>query len=212
MERTAAERPSIAAIVLAAGTSSRMGAHKLLLPLGDRPIIAHIVAAVLSCAVSPVVVILGRDADRVTSALPPQDVTVVVNPDYATGMASSLRAGMDALPAQSLGAILLLGDQPLVTPALIASVLAEANAHPGAIVSASFGGQRGHPVYFPRHLFGELSMIQGDEGGRNVIARHGASLLLVDWPDISAGLDVDTMDEYARLKSLWAAHSEDISR
>jgi len=207
MDQHTSDDTSIGAIILAAGTSSRMGAHKLLLPLGDQPIIAHTVAAVTSISLSPVIVVLGRDATKVAQQLPTQGITPVINPDYATGMASSLRAGISAIPASSTGALILLGDQPLVTPALIETVITEATAHPNAIISASFAGRRGHPVYFPHQLFAELSAITGDEGGKSVIARHATSLRLIDWPDTTTALDADTTKDYTRLQSAWATRN-----
>ncbi len=185
-----------------------MGAHKLLLPLGNRPLLAHAVAAATSSGASPRIVVLGRDAERVSTTLPQQGITVAVNPDFATGMASSLRHGINALPAQAAGTLLLLGDQPLVTPTLIEYILAEARRHPRAIVAASFAGQRGHPVYFPRHYFAELCALQADEGGRNVIANHAHDLRLVEWPDVAAGFDVDTEDDYAQVLARWSAQAD----
>jgi molybdenum cofactor cytidylyltransferase len=211
MDRTERPRPdtaTVAAIVLAAGTSSRMGTHKLLLPLGDRPIIAHTVEAVVGRAVSPIVVVLGRDAALLAPHLPAQGITIVINPDFASGMASSLRVGVNALPRTPVGTIVLLGDQPLVTPDLIDGILAEAAKHPEAIVSANVAGKRGHPVYFPRNLFDALTAVTGDEGGRSVIAQHEESLRLLDWPEVSTGLDVDTTAEYELLRSIWSAQIE----
>ncbi len=212
MERPPSYTFAIAAIVLAAGTSSRMGAQKLLLPLGDRPIITRTLEAIVGRAVSPVVVVLGRDAELVAPHLPVRGISAIVNPDFASGMASSLRVGVSALPPAHLGTIVLLGDQPLISAELIDAVLAEAMTHPEAIVSASFAGNRGHPVYFPRRLFGELTAVKGDEGGRSIIARHKESLRLVAWPDLYAGQDVDTPEEYERLKSAWAAQDRRGSR
>src|SRR5262245_45144211 len=123
-----ASRPVAAsgAIVLAAGTSSRMGAQKLLLPLGGRPLVAYSVAAACASPGDPVLVVLGREAERVAEALPPGRHVTVTNPNYASGMASSLRTGLDALPEAVAGALILLGDQPLVTRAIVAALLDEA--------------------------------------------------------------------------------------
>src|SRR5262245_20426761 len=146
---------AIAAIVLAAGQSSRMGAQKLLLPLGGWPLVAYAVAAACASAADPVLVVLGREAEQVAQALPVGRFMLATNPDYASGMASSLRVGLDTLPEAVLGALILLGDQPLVTPSIVAALLDEARRSPNAIVAAAYAGKRGHPVYFPRQLFPE---------------------------------------------------------
>src|SRR5260370_11530864 len=101
-------KTSIAAIVLAAGRSTRMGAHKLLLPLGGRPLVSYAVAAACASHAAPVVVVLGHDADAVQATLPPRRQRSVVNGAFASGMASSLRTGIAALPPSATGALVLL--------------------------------------------------------------------------------------------------------
>src|SRR5581483_6688072 len=153
------DQAPLAAIVLAAGRSTRMDAHKLLLPLGNRPLVAHAVAAACASGAEPVIVVLGHDAGRVAAALPAGRQQVVINPSYQEGMATSLRAGLLALPAEPAGALILLGDQPFVTLDLIEQVLAAARETPERIVAASYEGQRGNPVYFPRAYFAELRAV-----------------------------------------------------
>lgn len=200
-------------IVLAAGSSSRMGAHKLLLPLGGRPLVAYAVAAACASAAEPVVVVLGRDADDVRAALPPGRYVTMVNPDYASGMASSVRAGLRALRAagggrgrkpdsSTAGALIALADQPLAGADLFDALLRAATEYPDEIVAARYDGRRGNPVVFPAALFAELERVEGDEGGRGVIARHPDLLRVIDWPDPRAALDVDRPEDYARVVSL----------
>lgn len=193
----------IGAVVLAGGRSSRMGAHKLLLPLGGRPVAAYALDAALEGGADPVVVVLGHRADDVRAALPDGNYRVVVNPDYAAGMSTSLRAGIAALPPDVVGAVMLLADQPLMTGAIVARVIAESRAGERGIVTASFGGRRGTPVYFARALFAELLAVTGDEGGRSVIARHPADVAVVEFADDTAALDVDDPEQYTRLRELW---------
>src|SRR5262249_14959880 len=180
----------IAAIILAAGQSSRMGAQKLLLPLGGRPLVAYAVAVACGSAADPVLVVLGREAEQVAEVLPLGRHMTVTNPDYASGMASSLRVGLAALPEAAAGALILLRDQPLVTPSIVAALLDEARRLPTAIVAATYAGRRGHPVYFPRRLFPELHAVLGDEGGRYVLAAHPDLVRTVDFGDLSANRDV----------------------
>lgn len=201
------------AIVLAAGSSSRMGAHKLLLPLGDRPLASYAVAAACASAAAPVVVVLGREADELRAALPPGRYRAVVNPDYATGMASSLRVGLRALltahedtggfaGSPLAGALIALADQPLAGADLFDALLSAAAAAPAMIVAPSYAGQRGNPVVFSAALFPELERVAGDRGGREVIARHPDLLRLIEWPDVRAALDVDRPGDYERVLAL----------
>lgn len=198
----------IAAIVLAAGRSSRMGTHKLLLPLGGRPLVSYAVAATLRSAATPDIVVLGHDAARVRAALPAGRLQIVINERYAEGMATSLQAGLAAVSEPARGALIVLADQPLLTTAAINRILAEASAHPTDIVAATYAGARGHPVYFPASLFPELHAITGDEGGRSVIARHARQLHLVPIEPPELGLDVDEPSVYERLTSGWPRYSK----
>jgi molybdenum cofactor cytidylyltransferase len=198
---------AIAAIVLAAGRSRRMGAHKLLLPLGDRPLLAHVVAAACASTADPVIVVLGHEAARVAAALPPGRQRVIVNPDYREGMSTSLRVGLAAVPPQASGALILLGDQPLITPALVERMLGVAQESPDSIIAASYDGRRGNPVYFPRAYFGELEGVTGDEGGRSVIERHRDTLRLVEIANAAAALDTDSPDDYRHVLAAWDRQS-----
>ena len=197
--------PEIAAIVLAAGRSSRMGAHKLLLPLGGRPLLTYAVEAACASSTAPVVIVLGHNAEAARAALLSQPAScyqVVINADYAQGMAGSLRVGLNALPATASGVVVALADQPLVTSAIFAALLTEAARQPESIVAASYAGQRGHPLYFPRALFDELRAVSGDEGGRSVIARYPDRLRLVAIADSDAALDVDRPEDYTRIQAI----------
>ncbi|MEO7002852.1 MAG: nucleotidyltransferase family protein [Ktedonobacterales bacterium] len=196
-----AQELQIAAIVLAAGRSSRMGAHKLLLPLGGRPLLSYAVEAACASAVTAVIVVLGHNAEAARVALPAGRYQVVVNYDYAQGMAGSLRVGLGALPATVSGVLVALADQPLVTVAIFTALLTEAARQPEQIVAASYDGKRGHPLYFPRSLFDELRAVRGDEGGRSVIARHADQLRLVSIADADAALDVDRPEDYTRIQA-----------
>ncbi len=206
-EASPADNP-VAAIVLAAGRSSRMGAHKLLLPLGGRPLVAHAVRAACESRASPVIVVLGHEAERVRAALPAGSYTVVENPGYAAGMASSLRAGLAAVPESCAGALVVLGDQPLVSPELLNRLIDAALRSPERIVAASYDGRRGNPVCFPRRYFAELAAINGDEGGRSVLLRHPDALLTVECGDLAPDLDADTPEDYARIQREWEARQQ----
>lgn len=199
--------PRYGAIVLAAGSSSRMGAHKLLLPLGSRPLVAYAVAAACESKAEPVVVVLGRAAEEVRTALPAGRHVTAVNPDYAAGIAGSLRVGLAALRTgngggQLAGVLIALADQPLAGADLFDALLHAAAEAPKTIVAAGYNGRRGNPVVFPAALFDELARVEGDEGARGVIARHPDLLRVVEWPDLRAELDVDRPGDYERVVSL----------
>ena len=200
---------TIAAIVLAAGRSSRMGQHKLLLPLGGRSLVSYAVEAASASVADPVVVVLGYQAAEVAEVLPSGRYTTCFNADFASGMASSLRLGVETLSSLGagtgpiIGAAVLLADQPLVSANMINRVLLAAGAEPDAIIAAAYEGQRSTPVYFPAHLWSELLQIEGDEGGRSVIARHPDLLRLEPFDDPAMALDVDRMEDYLQLKANW---------
>ena len=157
----------MAAIILAAGRSSRMGSHKLLLPFRGRPIVNWVLAAACASQADPVIVIIGHEAEKIDAALRAERWFLAIhNPWYVEGMSTSLRIGLAATPKDVDGAIILLGDQPLVTPEIINTMIEESTNTPDAIIAASYQGQRGNPVLFPRQYFGELEAITGDEGGR----------------------------------------------
>ncbi len=187
-----------------------MGQHKLLLPLGDRPLVSYAVEAACASSADAVVVIFGYQAAEVQAAVPAGRYKVGINPNFAGGMASSLRLGITSLTGhptgESLlsGAAILLADQPLVSAGLVNRLLESARATPAAIVATAYAGQRSTPVYFPSHLFGELLHITGDEGGRSVIARHADLVRILDIAEPEPGLDVDSAEEYQELLVNWS--------
>jgi molybdenum cofactor cytidylyltransferase len=189
----------IAAIILAAGESSRMGQHKLLLPLLGKALLVHVVDNTLAAGVENVVVVVGYHADDVRALLANYPVRLVENPDYAQGQSTSVRAGISALAPQTDAAIILLGDQPLVTPALLRDLI-ETWQHTGKpIVAPFYQGQRGNPVLFARSLFAELLAVTGDQGGREVLQQHAGEIASVVVDDADAAQDLDTWQEYQAL-------------
>lgn len=203
-----AEEFSAAGIILAAGRSSRMGTHKLLLPLGGKPLVAYAVGAALRSTAHPILVVIGHEAEQVRAALPDGPYEVIENRHYSEGMSSSLRAGIAAVPGYVAGAIVLLADQPLLQSRHMDLLVTEARSAPDSIVAASYDMRRGNPVYFPRRLFAELLTIEGDEGGRSVIACHRDELRLVPITPAEVALDVDRPGEYEVLLAGWERYSK----
>jgi molybdenum cofactor cytidylyltransferase len=191
----------VAAIVLAAGRSTRMGAqNKLLADLNGKPMVRQVVEAALGSQARPVLVVTGHMAAEVGAALAGLDVRLVVNPDYATGLASSLKAGIRAVPPECAGALILLGDMPGVA-AEDADRLVDAFAEvPDVIVMPVHEGRQGNPLIWPRRYFPELLQLDGDAGAKRLIAARRDEVREVEVGTTGIFADVDTPEELARIR------------
>ena len=197
----------IAAIVLAAGKASRFRAAagpdgpetKLVAHHAGKALVRHVAEAALAAGLSPVVVVLGHARDAVLRELDGLAVTAVDNPDYESGMASSLSVGLRGLPAEASGVVVLLGDMPLVGADLIERLVAAFAVRPdAAAVTPSFEGRRGNPVLLSAKLFPSLARLQGDAGARQVLQGR-TDVVEVAVEDASSRIDVDTPDSLRRL-------------
>jgi molybdenum cofactor cytidylyltransferase len=193
--------PKIAALVLAAGQSSRMGGHnKLLQEVDGQPLLLHAIDAAEGARTRPVVVVTGHAQNEVAALLQDRAVETVHNPAHATGMASSLRAGLSALPGDVDGVVVLLGDMPGVDAATVDRLIDAFDPDRGAaIVAASAGGRRGNPVLLARRFFPEVREIEGDQGAKPILQAYPEAIRLVDCP--AAFTDLDTpaaLDAYRR--------------
>jgi molybdenum cofactor cytidylyltransferase len=193
-EEPVATGKRIAAVVLAAGRSTRMGGpNKLLAEIGGKPLVRIAVEQALASRAAPVIVVTGHQRERVEAALAGLDVRLVHNPDYANGLGTSLKAGVAVVPPEAGGAIICLGDMPQVTAALIDRLIAAYDPEKGALVVApTRDGQRGNPVLWARRFFPDLMAITGDVGARNVLASYGEAVVEVPVQEGGAFLDVDT--------------------
>jgi molybdenum cofactor cytidylyltransferase len=185
---------SIAAVVLAAGRSSRMGGpNKLLAEIGGRPLVRHVVDAALASRARPVVVVTGHQRDKVEAALAGLPVKFVHNPHFADGLGTSLKAGIAALPAEVDGAIVCLGDMPQVDSALIDRLIGAFDPDHGALVVVpTIDGKRGNPVVWSRRFFPDLMAVEGDVGARYLIGRYTEAVAEVPLTGTAALTDVDT--------------------
>ncbi|MDQ0504053.1 NTP transferase domain-containing protein [Xanthobacter agilis] len=201
-----------AAVVLAAGRSSRMGGgvNKLLARVGGVPVIRRVVEAVLGSRARPVLVVTGHDSDRVAEALEGLPVQLVHNADYGSGMASSLAAGIAAVPEDASGALVVLGDMPLMRATLLDRIQdAYAPEEGRFVVLPVSGAARGHPVLWSRRYFPELMALKGDVGARHLLVQHREAVAEIDADGEGAFLDVDTPEALARALALAAPRTED---
>jgi molybdenum cofactor cytidylyltransferase len=188
----------IGGVVLAAGGARRYGAPKLLLPWKGEAIVRQVVKTALSAGLYPVVVVAGEQIADIRAAVSDLDVQLVHNPDWESGQSSSVKAGLDALPANVGGCIFLLGDQPRTPTALVSGLVEKHAASLSPIVAPLIDGQRGNPVLFDRGTFPDLMGLSGDSGGRSLFARYPVEW--VPWHDAGVLLDVDTPQDYQRLQ------------
>jgi molybdenum cofactor cytidylyltransferase len=196
----------ITAVILAAGSSRRMGRPKLLLDLGGRTLIRRAVEQAEQSQADEVVVVVGPNRAEMERALAGTSARLVENPDHLTGMASSLRAGVGALAPEVEAIVVLLGDQPFQGSEVIDRLIEAHRASGSPIVVPLYAGRRGNPVLFARSLFGELLRQEGDQGGREVIAADPLRVATVAFESEAPQRDLDTWDEYLAAR---AAFGED---
>jgi molybdenum cofactor cytidylyltransferase len=207
-EAQSPKAPKIAAIVLAAGKSSRMApANKLFVEIDGRTMLSRAVDAAQKSQAAHTIVVVGNDAARAKAALPPQ-VAVVENPDFVSGLASSVRAGIAQVPEDFDGAVMLLGDMPLVTAAHVDRLIAAFSPLEGrAICVAAFDGKRGNPVLWGREFFAQILALDGDQGARIVMRRHEDMLCEVPMPDDGVLIDLDTAEALANFRAMREKHA-----
>jgi molybdenum cofactor cytidylyltransferase len=171
------------------------------LELGGKPVLQHVVDAAAASTLDQVVVILGHAAQDVAAGIHlPAGAGVVLNPEFAEGQSSSLRAGLRAGGHEAAAAVILLGDQPGVRASAIEAVVQTWRAGAGPVVQASYGGRQGHPTLIDRSIWSELALARGDEGARGLLSAHP------EWRSAAevGGLppeDIDTEEDYARVKA-----------
>ncbi len=189
----------IAGIVLAAGDSSRMGANKLLLELNSQAILRRAVTSALDAGLSPVIVVLGFEADRAISVLWGLAVETVTNREYARGMNSSAKLGVKQVPSDCSAAVVMLADMPFVTSEMISTLVAQYRTHNVPLVISRFGDVRAPPTLYDRSLFGEFTTVNGDGCGRQIVRKYGEHAITVGFP-ATALADLDSREDYEQMK------------
>jgi molybdenum cofactor cytidylyltransferase len=189
----------VAAIILAAGQSRRMGGpNKLLARFDGEPLIRRMAERADASKAHSVIVVTGHRADDISAALDGLDIETVHNLDYAEGLATSLKVGLAAVPEEAGGALVLLADMPEITTAIIDRLIDAFRARPEpAIVLPTIEGKRGNPVLWSRAFFPELMTVTGDTGARHILARHEEAVERVEI-GAAASVDVDTPEALAK--------------
>jgi len=189
--------PVVAAIVLAAGQSRRMGAcNKLLLPIDGVPMIRRVVDNVVASRADPVVVVTGFEPERVENALSDCGVRLVHNPLYEQGMGTSLACGFRALTTQIDGALVCLGDMPFVTASTMDKLIESFDClTPGCICVPVVEERMGHPVLFAERYFEQLQVLDGDSGARQLLNAAGSALARVVVEEDAVFRDIDRKED-----------------
>ncbi|MFC1983807.1 molybdenum cofactor cytidylyltransferase [Chloroflexota bacterium] len=186
----------ISAVILAAGSSRRLGRPKQLLPIGETTFLERTVDNILDSSVNEVIVVLGHLAEEMARLISRRPITVVVNPDYHQGMSTSVLAGLKLVNQEAQGVLFVLADQPLVDSETVNRLLENFGSQGKDIIIPIYKGRRGNPVVFSTTYKNELMQLTGDVGGRTVIARHPDRVLELSVDCEGVVIDVDSWDSY----------------
>ena len=195
---------AIPGIILAAGASHRFGQNKLLMPFREHTVLYHALRAALEAPLDLVILVLGYESDRALEALKElidsPKLRVLTNPHWERGRAESLKLGLAAVPAHAPGAVVLLGDMPLVTPELIARVV-EAFLRTHTLCFPVYRGLPGRPVAIPRELFGEFAQLSGDASGLPILQKYWERAIKLELAphEEPTQWDVDTPEDLERM-------------
>lgn len=192
---------SIGALILAAGGSSRLGRSKLLLTLPNgKPLVRHVFDRVQETKLEPIAVVLGKDSQRVQSVLPNEQYRVIVNPNWESGMSTSIKAGIQFLALSCRAVLVVLGDQPFVSKELMEELIRTYLESGAQIVHPIVNGRQANPVLLDQDTFQAVFSLQGDEGARRILSQFSAQK--VPWEDTRILLDIDTEEDYRNIHSL----------
>ena len=201
--RGAARSGPVAGVVLAAGSSSRLGTNKLLIEIAGEAVVRRVARHAIQAELRPVIVVLGFEADkadRVARALEGLDVTLALNPAHAGGMHSSLRTGIELVPHDREGAVVILADMPLVTSAMVSELVARFRRGSEPLVMSRYGTVQAPPTLYARELFPELAAADG-MAGRRIVRDHRDEAAVVQWPAALLA-DLDSPEDVERMRSL----------
>src|SRR5271155_175810 len=192
-------KPRIGAVILAAGTSSRMGEAKQLLRLGEATVLNQVVNNVCGSRVDEIVLVLGHEAETIKQTIATKKLKIVVNESYREGMGTSLRAGLSALPSEVDAALIVLADQPFVRSTTFDQIIDHYQQSNAQIVIPVYKGFRGNPVLLDRSVFPEVMALTGDIGCRAIFGNHLEGIVKFPVEDIGILLDMDSKDDFELL-------------
>lgn len=193
--------PQVSAIVLAAGSSRRMGRSKQLLPLGPSSVIRHCLDSIVDSGLRDIVIVLGVDCAGMADAISGMPVRPVVNADPRSDMAGSVRLGLRQVAPASTGVLICLADHPLVSSETVTGLVNAHRSSPDSILIPLYQGRRGHPTLFPRKAIDDIFTA---ETLRDVIVSRAGSVRTVDVDDEGVVLDLDTPEDYERIRGRFA--------
>jgi len=184
---------NIPAVILAAGSSSRLGTPKQFVQFQGRSLIRLTAEAACNSRAAEVIAVVGFHAPEMRAALEGLSVRVLENLLWREGICSSIRHGIASLPPDSDGALLMVCDQPRLTAGHLNALIDAFLTRPQRAVASAYGGSAGVPAIFPRALFGELLLLRGDTGAKRVLLAHTRDLITLPWPD--GAFDVDSAED-----------------
>jgi molybdenum cofactor cytidylyltransferase len=193
----------VSAILLAAGKSERMGQNKLLLPFGGRTVIQRTLDSLLASRAGEVIVVLGNKAQEINASIGSRRALVVLNPNFARGMSTSLITGLGMVSNQVKFVIIALGDQPLITPRVYNQLIEAALSTQKGIILPVYKGERGNPIVISTRYRAEILKQTGDIGGRELLKQYPEDVLEVPVECEGVVVNINTKEEYERrLKGL----------
>ena len=196
----------VEAVILAAGLSSRMGSHKLLLPVKNKTIIENVLDIIFSGGLSNISVVVGHGKEEILEVLRPYRIKIIHNPLYRQGMSTSLKSAVEHLSKdkQTEAILVFNGDMPLIKPDTVTKMLKQYEDTRPLLSAPVYQGRRGHPVLFARELFEQLLAITGDMGARQVVEQNVSLMQTVAVDDPGIHLDIDSREDYQSAVALAA--------
>ena len=191
---------AVAGVVLAAGSSTRMGRNKLFFELDGETLLRRAVRRAIDAGLDPVLVVVGHEAARARAEIAELACTPVDNPDHALGVNRSLRTGISHVPARARAAVVMLADMPFVTTSMVAALVARYRESTAPLVISAYGDVNAPPMLYDRALFPELRKLSGQGCGRQVVRRHRHEAVAVSWPP-AALQDIDVPEDYERIRA-----------
>lgn len=192
----------VAGIILAAGSSSRFGGVKQLLPWGETNLINTVIGTAKAAGLEPIVVVLGANSEKIRETIEDPDIQIVNNSNWDKGQSTSLKAGLNGIDADVEGVVFLLCDQPQISVNLVSSVVEE-GLRTGKVIIPIIDDRRANPVYFPKSCFELFEKLEGDAGGRQIVSSCPHTTL--QWVDDWMAKDIDKPEDYQILRDHFGA-------